>query len=169
MAPDDSTRGIDRRTLLRRGAGAAATAAAVPAFAGTATAHFPDELDIDVLPGQDRNTVDADEDRFVSVRVAPNDEFDPHQAFAGPHADHAHYRFGYMAEEGHGVRPRWSYMRDEDDPGVILMFPLGGTGFPDGEHEATLKWEREVGSHHGLSGTDAVVVENGPVGSGNET
>ncbi|WP_254824262.1 hypothetical protein [Haloglomus halophilum] len=167
MAPDDPTRGIDRRTLLRRGAGAVAATTAVPALAGTAAAHFPDEIDIDVLPGQAPNVVDADADRFVSVRVSPNDEFDPHQEFAGPHRDHAHYRFGYMAEDRHGVRPRWSIMTDEDDPGVVLIFPLGGTGFPDGEHEATLKWEREVGGHHGLSGTDTVVVENGPVGSGN--
>jgi hypothetical protein len=164
MATDDPTRGIDRRTLLRRGAGTvAATAAAVPALAGVTAAHFPDEIDIDVLPGREPNVVDADEDRFVSVRVSPNDEFDPHQAFQGPHADHAHYRFGYMAEGGHGVRPRWSYMLDEDDPGVVLVFPLGGTGFPDGEHEATLKWEREVGGDHGLSGVDTIVVENGPV------
>ncbi|WP_276259530.1 hypothetical protein [Haloglomus litoreum] len=169
MPTDDPTRTIDRRTLLRRGAGAVAATAAIPALAGPAAAHFPDEIDIDVVPEEDPNVVDAGADQFVSVRVTPNEAFDPHQAFAGPHRDQAHYRFGYMAEGGHGVRPRWSIMTDEDDPGVVLIFPLGGTGFPEGEHEATLKWEREVGGHHGLSGTDTVVVENGPVGGGNGT
>lgn len=162
MADDHPTRPLDRRRLLRRGAGIAALAAAVPVLSGSAAAHFPDELDIDVLPRGGTAVVDAADDRFVAVRVEPNEAFDPHQEFAGPHRDHAHYRFGYMAEGGHGVRPRWSLLLGEDDPGVLLVFPLAGTGFPEGEQDATLEWEREVGGHHGLSGTDTLVVESGP-------
>jgi hypothetical protein len=166
MSDHDTTDRIDRRTLLRRGAGVAAATATLPVLAGTAAAHFPEELDIEVLPGNETDAVDAASDRFVSVAVAPSEEFDPHQEFAGPEVDHRHYRFGYMAEGGHGVRPRWSYLLDEDAEGVLLIFPLAGTGFPDGEHEATLQWERHVGGHHGFSGTDSLVVENGPVPGG---
>jgi hypothetical protein len=165
MVADQPTTRMDRRTLLRRGAGVVAAATAIPTLAGTAAAHFPEVLDIDVLPRQGSDVVDAARTRFVAVRVSPNDEFDPHQSFEGGHEHHAHYRFGHFPEDAdlHGVRPRWSYMTDEDDPGVVLVFPLAGTGFPDGEHAATLRWERHVGGHHGLSGVDTLRVENGPV------
>jgi rubrerythrin len=152
--PDDNPRRLDRRTLLRSGAGAAAAAATLPALMGTAAAHFPEKLDAEILPRNENNQLDTDSSSFVSVLVRPNEVHDPQGNFQGSADNAAHYRFGYMAEGGHGVRPRFSYRGRTLglEPGsLVLFFPLSGAGFPDGTSTATLKWEREKGGHHGYS------------------
>ena len=58
MSNDDTTDRTDGRTntrrgLLRAGAGGLAATLALPVLSGTAAAHFPDELDVVVVPSEE--------------------------------------------------------------------------------------------------------------------
>jgi len=155
------SRSSSRRDVLRKGAGVAATAVAVPALSGQAAAHFPDELAIDVRPHSEKNSIAPKAHGFVPVAVLQTDAFDPT-------SEPVRYRFGApdVVGDGGGARPvHDGYPVDVDGDGrtdLLLLFPTHGAGFDGDVTQARIEWEREEGGEHGLAGTDSVtVVEHG--------
>lgn len=156
---DERTDTTTRRALLRGGAGVAAAALALPAVSGTAAAHFPDELAVNVRPGSDENPINPRSHGVVSVAVLATDSFDPA-------SEDVRYRFGApdAVASGGGARQVGVEFRDAGDgrEDAVLRFRTDETGF-DGDDEAgELRWDRDESREHGLSGRDAVrVVGNG--------
>lgn len=146
-----------RRSVLRAGAGLAAAAVGVVGGVGTAAAHFPEELEIDVKPGDDDPTINPDSGGVTPVAVLQTDEFDPTD-------ESVNYRFGApdVVAAGGGARPaHCGHVEDGDGDGrddLVLHFPTDEAGFDGDEEEARLVWEREHGGGHGFSGTDEVRV-----------
>lgn len=159
-ATDEPTGTTTRRTLLRGGAGVAAAALALPALSGTAAAHFPRELSVDVRPGSDENPINPDSHGVVTVAVLATDSFDPT-------TEAVRYRFGApdAVASGGGARQVGVEFRDVDGDGhedAVLRFRTDETGFDEGDEEGELRWDRDESREHGLSGRDAVrVVGNG--------
>lgn len=152
---------IDRRQFLRAGAGVAGTAAALPTFAGTAAAHFPEKLNIDITPKSDKNRIVLGSGGMITVAILQTDGFDPT-------SKQVHYRFGApdAVENGGGARPAGSaQLKDINGDGkidLILEFPVAETGFDGNEKKGKLVWERgHKGSDHGLAGTVPVTVIGG--------
>lgn len=164
---DDNTRyladsRIARRSLLKTGIGAATSVTALAALGGTAAAHFPSGLEIDIKPGSEDNPIDPNSNGVVPVAVLQTEEFDPT-------AENVDYRFGApdVVSNGGGARPaHGGHVEDVDGDGnddLVLHFPTAETGFDGDEETGRLEWERgETGAEHGLSGTDDVTI----VGSG---
>lgn len=148
---------ISRRSVLRAGAGVAATALGVAALGGQAAAHFPAGLEIDVKPDSDENTINPDGRGVTTVAVLQTDNFDPT-------SEDVRYRFGApdVVRDGGGARPAHTgHVEDvdgDDRPDLVLHFPTDETGFDGDESEARLEWERTESGHHGLSGTDEVTI-----------
>jgi hypothetical protein len=157
------SRKFGRRRLLMAGAGIAATAVAVPSLSGTAVAHFPKKLDIDVRPGSDANEIDLDSRGVVPVAVLQTGAFDPT-------SDAVRYRFGApdVVADGGGACPiHDGHVFDVDGDGnddMVLHFSVANAGFDGDETEAELRWERDDSGEHGVSGRDSVRV----VGRGDE-
>lgn len=157
MSNHDSplTDSIDRRRFLASAAGATATAIAFPAV-GTAAAHFPEDLEIDIKPGSDENPIKPNARGSIPVAVHHTEAFDPT-------SEGTHYRFGApdAVGDGGGARPVRHSVEDvngDGDDDLVLHFPADDTGFDGDEDEGALFWEREEGAHHGLSGTDTVTI-----------
>lgn len=144
-----------RRQLLRGGAGAIGTILGVTALGGQATAHFPDDLEIDVRPGSDRNPVTPHSRGVVPVAVLATDEFDPT-------TEAVRYRFGApdVVGDGDGARPiRDGFPGDADGrDALVLFFRSHETEFGADDDTARLVWERSSSGDHGLAGTDSVTV-----------
>lgn len=146
---------IDRRRFLASAAGAAATAVALPAV-GTAAAHFPEDLEIEVKPGSDESPIHPNARGVIPVAVLQTEAFDPT-------SEGVHYRFGApdAVADGGGARPARHAVEDvngDGDDDLVLHFSAADAGFDGDEDAAALYWEREQGAHHGLSGTDAITI-----------
>lgn len=156
---DENESAVARRGFLKVGTGAITAAVAVPAVSGVAAAHFPAELEIDVKPDSDENTINPKSEGVVPVAVLQNDEFDPT-------SENVNYRFGAkdVVEGGNGARPihdgHVTTVDGEDDherKALLLHFPVQDTGFDGNEAIGQLHWENgHKGAHHGLGGSDTV-------------
>ncbi len=168
----DDTNGTDttRRRVLKTGAGALAAAGAVPLLSGSAAAHFPDQLEIDVRPDCEKNTLDPHSRGVVPVAVMPTEFTDENGETVrfDPTEEAVRYRFGEPAvvEDGGGARPAHDGHdgSDTDGDALVLHFPMEETGFDEDSTEGRLIWERDESGEHGYSGTDEVTVTGG--GSG---
>lgn len=155
--PPDSP--LARRGFFRLSTGLAATALGIGSFAGQVSAHFPEDLEIDIRPGSEDNPINPDSNGLVPVAVLQTDEFDPTSA-------DVRYRFGAhdVVAGGGGARPAHrGHVEDVNGDGrddLVLHFSTDGTGFDGDASEGRLEWERTEEGHHGLSGTDTVT----PVG-----
>ncbi len=122
---------------------------------GTAVAHFPTKLEIDVKPGSDSNAVNPRSRGVVPVAVLRTDEFDPT-------GEDVRYRFGApeAVGSGGGARPvHEGHVEDVDGDGsddLVLHFPVRDAGFDGDESEAELRWERDESGEHGLAGRNQV-------------
>ena len=142
-----------RRDVVRSLGAAAGATAVVGGFAGSATAHFPPKLAVEVRPGVTPNRINPDSDGFTAVGVLATEEFDP---AASP----VRYRFGApeLVAEGRGPRSVHHEARDIDGDGredLLLQFPTDDAEL-GGEEVAELRWDRGRNRLHGLSGTDDV-------------
>lgn len=150
---------VDRRDVLRFGAGAIAAGLAVPVVTGQAAAHFPANLDVDVKPGSDESPINPRSRGVVPVAVRRTDEFDPT-------SEPVRYRFGApdVVSDGGGSRPAGDghVASVGGSDALVLHFPAAETGFDGDESEARLVWERTESGEHGLSGTDVVTIVGPP-------
>jgi len=163
---DGGDGGIGRRRALRAGIGALTVGVVGQALAGTATAHFPDRLDVDVAPGSDRNVVVANRG-FVPVLVRTTTfEDDGETVVFDPTERPVRYRFGAsgVVGDGEGARP----VHDGHPFGdcLLLLFPAEDTGIDADTTDVRLEWERSESGEHGLSGTDEVTVLDGRYAGG---
>lgn len=146
-----------RRNVLRATTGITTVAVGVGALTGRAAAHFPADLEVDIKPDSDENSINPNGRGVIPVAVRQTDEFDPTSEDLG-------YRFGApdVVEDGGGARPvHGGHIEDVDGDGrddLILHFPTAETGFDGGDSEGRLEWERTEDGHHGLSGTDEVTI-----------
>ena len=146
---------IARRGFLRASTGLAATAVGIATLSGQVAAHFPSDLEIDITPGDDENSINPDSHGLIPVAVLQTDEFDPT-------SEDVRYRFGApdVVSSGGGARPAHDgHVEDVDGDGradLVLHFPTDETGFDGDESEGRLEWERTEEGTHGLSGTDSV-------------
>jgi hypothetical protein len=148
-----------RRTVLKTAAGTAAATFGLASFAGSAAAHFPAELSIDVVPGAERSPVNPDSDGLVSVAVHRTETFDPV-------SEHVRYGFGShdAFESGDGARVVTHHTADVDGDGseeLVLQFRTSETGLDHDDTEAELKWYRDESLEHGLSGHDEITTVGG--------
>ena len=132
-----------RRDVVRRLGAAAGATAVVGGFAGSATAHFPPELAVEVKPGVTPNRINPDSDGFTAVGVLATEEFDP---TASP----VRYRFGApeLVAEGRGPRSVHHDARDLDGDGredLLLQFPTDDAEL-GGEEVAELRWDNDRSS-----------------------
>lgn len=151
-----STDHTDRRTVLKTAAGVVASTAAVTALSGSAAAHFPRDLDVDVTPGTEQNAINPRSDGVTTVAVLSNESFDPT-------SEEIRYRFGPVdvVEAGGGATPVRHRERDVNDDGredLVLQFRTDRAGVDGDESEAELRWDRDESREHGLSGRDEVTV-----------
>ncbi|MFC6731183.1 MULTISPECIES: hypothetical protein [unclassified Haladaptatus] len=143
-----------RRTVLKTTATLAVGAAGVGAFTGSAAAHFPDDLSIDVKPGSDQNTINPNSNGITKVAVLQTDDFDPTSA-------DVRYRFGPhdVFAAGEGATQVSSKVKDVNGDGrddLVLCFRTDEADFAGDEDEAEVRWDRDDSREHGLSGRDAV-------------
>lgn len=143
-----------RRTLLKATTSLAVGAVGIGALTGSAAAHFPDQLSIDVKPGSDQNTINPESNGVTKVAVLQTDDFDPT-------SEDVRYRFGPhdVLSEGEGATPVKSKVKDVNGDGrddLVLYFRTDEAGFDGDEDEAELRWDRDETRHHGLSGHDSV-------------
>lgn len=149
-----------RRTVLKSAAGVAAATLGLATLSGSAAAHFPAGLDVDVIPGSERNPINPWSNGVTSVAVGRTDEFDPA-------SNDVRYRFGApeTLEGGGGARVVRYHTADVDDDGaqeLVLQFRTNETGLDHDDEVAELRWDRDENREHGLSGRDAIT----PVGGG---
>ncbi|KYH26059.1 hypothetical protein HAPAU_11500 [Halalkalicoccus paucihalophilus] len=173
QASTDDTNGTDttRRRVLKTGAGALAAVGAVPLLSGSAAAHFPDRLDIDIRPDCEENRINPRSRGVVPVAVMSTEFTDENGETVrfDPIEEAVRYRFGAPAvvEDGGGARPAHDGHDGSDTDGaLVLHFPMEETGFDEDSTEGRLVWERDESGEHGYSGTDEVTVTGGD-GSGN--
>jgi hypothetical protein len=142
---------IDRRTALRGVAGLVATGATVSTLTGTAAAHFPAELAVDVAPYRSDDTLPRHDRGFVRVAVT-------NLADVPAGTDASRYRFGppdVVADGGGATAVRARRVHDVDDDGtddLVLRFRLSEAAFGGHEAEGELRWDRDESREHGLSG-----------------
>ncbi|WP_247000900.1 hypothetical protein [Halosolutus gelatinilyticus] len=140
-------RPIDRRDVLRGTAGAVAAGLGVAAFSGGAAAHFPSELDVDVV-----GAINPDTPARVPVRIRrteiDGEEFDPTER-------DLRYRFGSPdgVADGGGATP---VDHVEQPNAVWLFFRADETGFDGDDSTGELRWDKDETREHGYSGTDSV-------------
>lgn len=150
-----------RRSILKTTGRAAVGVAGISVLAGSATAHFPDDLDVDVKPGSGQNTINPRSHGITPVAVLHSDAFDPT-------SEAIRYRFGSpdVVADGGGATPVRHQVRDADGDGtsdVVLQFRTDDGGFAHDDEEAVLRWHRDESGEHGLSGRDEIrTVGGGP-------
>ncbi|WP_224270232.1 hypothetical protein [Haloprofundus salinisoli] len=147
---------LTRRTVLRTTAGVAVASTGLATLTGSAAAHFPRELAVDIRPGSERNAINPRNQGRVIVAVLQTDAFDPTEA-------EVRYRFGApdVVADGGGTEPVSHRTQDVDGDGrgdLVLQFPTAETGFEGDESEGELRWDRDESREHGLSGRDTVVL-----------
>ncbi|SEO55337.1 hypothetical protein SAMN04487948_103199 [Halogranum amylolyticum] len=153
--PHSPTTRSERRTFLRALAGLTALGGAASVFAGTATAHFPADLDVSVAPFRGDGPLPRHDRGQVRVAVTNVDD-------VVATADATRYRFGapdVVADGGGAEATRACRIRDVDDDGrndLVLRFPFADAGFSGEEERAELRWDRDESREHGLSGVDDV-------------
>ncbi|SFL26571.1 hypothetical protein SAMN04487950_3124 [Halogranum rubrum] len=130
-------------------------------LSGTAVAHFPAELDVDVAPFVDSRPLPHPDRGFVRVAVTNVDDVDAT-------SEASSYRFGapeVVADGGGAEAVRACRVRDVDGDGVddlVLWFRLRETGFSDESTTGELRWDRDESGDHGLSGTAEVSFRQTP-------
>lgn len=144
----------DRRTVLRATAGLAAATAGLTAATGGALAHFPRELDVEVKPDSEESPINPESNGVTSVVVYQTAEFDPT-------SEDVRYRFGApeAVADGDGTTPVRSHTDDVNEDGsmdLVLQFRTAEAGFDDDSETAELRWDRDEGREHGLSGRDTI-------------
>lgn len=149
-------RDATRRDVLTTATGLVAAATGLTVFSGSAAAHWPDELEIDVKPGGDRTPINPRSRGVTRVAVLATEAFDPT-------AEDVRYRFGSPAEvaDGGGANPVRHRVKDVDGDGnddLVLFFRTAEAGFDGDDEEAALQWDRDDDREHGLSGRDAVMM-----------
>ncbi|MBV0903021.1 hypothetical protein KTS37_14595 [Halomicroarcula salina] len=160
---------MTRRRALEGALGVAATAVAVPALSGVASAHFPAELDIDIQPDNAENFIDLAAHDAVRVAVHPSTfrNGDGETTTFDPTEETVRYRFGsrYAVRDGNGARPiddgevvQLDSGHGESHDALVLEFPVDETGLDGGEETAWLYWERDDSGDHGYAGVDSVRV-----------
>lgn len=158
-----------RRRILKTGVGAVATVGVLPLLSGSAAAHFPDQLEIDIKPNCDTNTLNPKSNGVIPVAVLPT-EFtgeDGETVQFNPTENDVRYRFGApdVVDDGGGARPAHNGHPQgndrTDDTSLLLHFPMEETGFDSDTTEGKLIWERDKSGEHGYSGTDEVTITNG--------
>lgn len=155
-----------RRRILKTGVGAVATAGILPIVSGTAAAHFPDQLQIDIKPGCSRNNLDPERSGVVPVSVLVTEFTDENGETVrfDPTENDVRYRFGApgVVEDGGGARPaHCGHAQNENEDGntaLLLHFPMEETGFDGDTTEGKLIWERDESGEHGYAGTDDVTI-----------
>jgi hypothetical protein len=139
--------GLSRRRFLEGTVGIGAGVAAIPTLSGVAAAHFPDELDIDVQPGNEDNFIDLDEHDHVSVAVHPSEflNSDGERETFDPTKRDVRYRLGSRSafDDGKGARPTGDgevtiTTTGHDDQTqttevLTLSFPVGEAGLDNGD------------------------------------
>lgn len=156
--PDASR--LDRRGFLRSGAGVALGAIGVAGLGGTASAHFPERLEVEIRPNSPRSIVPPNGNGVVRVGVYAGDLFHPS-------SHDGQYRFGApdVVASGGGARPRDAGTHtDLDGDGqedLLLQFSLQEAGFDGTESHARIEWAPRSGFGHGLSGTAEVEFPGG--------
>lgn len=164
--PRKLSESTERRTFLKTAIGAAATAAAIPAVSTVASAHFPEELAIDIDPESEQNRIDPSQNEQISVAVL-HTKFEDEEGKTvvfDPTDRAVRYRFGTqkLLANGGGARPvDDGNARDVSGDGhddLVLTFPVAGTGFSGDEASATLFWDRDESGKHGYAGRDTIGV-----------
>lgn len=158
-----------RRRILKTSVGAVATAGLLPLLSGSAAAHFPDQLEIDIKPNCDTNTLNPKSKGVIPVAVLSTEftDEDGETVQFNPTENDVRYRFGApdVVDDGGGARPAHSghtqATDDGDDTSLLLHFPMEETGFDSDTTEGKLIWERDESGEHGYSGTDTVTITNG--------
>lgn len=144
----------DRRTFLSGLAGLTVAGTSLAAFTGSAAAHFPPELDIDVSPHSQQQAAPHSRG-LVRVAVTNLDEVEAT-------ADASQFRFGApaaVADGGGAEAVRASDTQDVDgdsQPDFVLWFRLDEAEFTGTEDVGELRWDRDESREHGLSGVDTV-------------
>lgn len=153
-----------RRRILKTGAGAMVTAGVLPIISGTAAAHFPNQLEIDVKPGCSRNTLKSSGVVPISVLATEFTDENGETVQFDPTERDVRYRFGApdTVGDGGGARPtHCGHSLNEDGDGttaLLLHFPMEETGFDGDETTGKLVWERDESGEHGYSGMDEVTI-----------
>lgn len=148
---------MTRRTMLKTTAGSTAAASGLAILTGSAAAHFPQELSIDIKPGSNDAPINPRSNGVITVAVLRTAEFDPI-------SEDVRYRFGApeVVGEGGGSQPaHGGHVEDVNGDGqddLVLHFPASGTGFDGDESEGVLHWDRDESREHGLSGRDSVTI-----------
>lgn len=146
-----------RRTMLKTTAGVGFAASGLGLLTGSAAAHFPAELTVDVKPGSDDNPINPRSNGVISVAVLQTDAFDPT-------SEDVRYRFGApeVVGNGGGSQPaHGGHVEDVNGDGrkdLVLHFPINEAGFDGDESEGELRWDRDESREHGLSGRDSVTI-----------
>ncbi|MFC4987305.1 hypothetical protein [Saliphagus infecundisoli] len=160
---EKSTHSSTRRRVLKTSAGVVAATGAVSVLTGTAAAHFPDQLVIDVKPGCTDNPLDVQNDGDIPVAVLSTEFVDENGETVtfDPTERAVRYRFGAPAtvENGGGARP----VHDgecTDEGTLVLQFPIEDMGFEGDETTGKLLWERDETGEHGYAGTDTITVSS---------
>ncbi|MDS0301413.1 hypothetical protein NDI76_22035 [Halogeometricum sp. S1BR25-6] len=169
----NGTKSLDltRRRLIQGTGAIAITAGALPLLSGTAAAHFPTELDIDVQPGNEENFIDLDEHESVEVVVHPTQfvNSDGEMEMFDPVKRAVRYRFGSWTtlDDGNGARPlndgetvetSSGHGNQESEESLSLEFPVADMGLEGDEDTVWLYWERDESGEHGYGGVGKVRV-----------
>lgn len=168
-AGQSSQQTTTRRKHLKTVAGAAATAVALPAISGSAAAHFPNRLDIDVQPDNADNFIDIEKHESVEVAVHPVEYLngDGEAETFDPTTEPVRYRFGSRStvadgggarSHGEGETREFTGHNGETHEALVLTFSVDEMGFDGGEETAWLYWERDEDGNHGYAGMDAVSI-----------
>lgn len=164
----DQTTKTTRRRILRTGVGAVATVGVLPLFSGSAAAHFPDQLEVDIKPNCDTNRITPKSKGVIPVAVLPTEftDEDGETVQFDPTENDVRYRFGTpdVVDDGGGARPAHDgHPQGKAGSGasLLLHFSIEETGFDSDTTEGKLIWERDESGEHGYSGTDEVTITNG--------
>lgn len=168
---DKATHSTTRRRILKTSAGVVAATSAFPVLSGTAAAHFPDQLVIDVKPGCTDNPLDVQNDDEVPVAVLSTEFVDGNgeTVMFDPTERDVRYRFGApdAVESGGGARPvHDGHCTDEGT--LVLHFPVEDMDLDGGETTGKLFWERDETGEHGYAGTDEITVTTSSSDSAND-
>jgi hypothetical protein len=168
--------GLTRRRLIQGAGATAVTVGALPFLSGTAAAHFPTELDIDVQPGNAENFIDLDEHESVEVVVHPTQflNSDGETETFDPVERAVRYRFGSWTalDDGDGARPlndgetvetSSGHGDQESEKSLSLEFSVDDLGLEGDEDTVWLYWERDESGEHGYAGVGKVRVYGGEV------
>jgi hypothetical protein len=168
-AGQSSQQTTTRRQHLKTVAGVAATAVALPVISGSAAAHFPNKLDIDVQPDNADNVIDVEKHDSVEVAVHPVEYLngDGEAETFDPTTEPVRYRFGSRStvadgegarSHGEGETREFTGHHGETHEALVLTFSVDEMGFDGGEETAWLYWERDEDGNHGYAGMDAVSI-----------